>query len=56
MAVSSETKNPQVAQATTTFLKSISGGKTLSLTYMHGSAIKLKVSSFEIKHVSSIKN
>ena len=36
MAVGAKTKNPKVAQATTNILKSISGGKILSLTDMHG--------------------
>ena len=32
MAVGAKTKNPKVGQATTNILKSISGGKVLSLT------------------------
>ena len=36
MAVSAKTKHPKVGQATTNVLKSISGGKVLSLTDMHG--------------------
>ena len=36
MAVSAKTKKPKVGQATTNILKSISGGKILSLTDMHG--------------------
>ena len=43
MAVSSKTKNPNVGQATTNFLKSISGGKILSLTDIHGNGLRLKV-------------
>ena len=43
MAVSAKTKNPKVGQATTNILKSISGGKILSLTDMHGSGLRLKV-------------
>ena len=43
MAVSAETKNPKVGQATTNILKSISGRKILSLTDMHGHGLKLKV-------------
>ena len=36
LAVSAKTKNPKVGQATTNNLKSIPGGKILSLTDMHG--------------------
>ena len=43
MAVSAKTKNPKVGQATTNILKSISGGKILSLTDMHGGGLRLKV-------------
>ena len=43
MAVSAKTKNPKVGQATTNISKSISGGKTLSLTDMHGNGLRLKV-------------
>ena len=44
MAVSAKTKNPKVGQATTNILKSISGGKILSLTDMHsGAGLRLKV-------------
>ena len=43
MAVSAETKNPKVGQATTNILKSISGGKNLSLTDIHGNGLRLKV-------------
>ena len=43
MAVSAKTKNPKVGQATTNILKSISGGKILSLTVMHGRGLRLKV-------------
>ena len=43
MAVSAKTKNPKVGQATTNILKSISGGKILSLTDMHGHGLRLKV-------------
>ena len=43
MAVSAKTKNPKVGQATTNILKSISGGKILSLTDMHGRGLRLKV-------------
>ena len=43
MAVGAKTKNPQVAQATTNILKTISGGKLLSLTDMHGHGLQLRV-------------
>ena len=36
MAVKAKTKKPKVGQATTNILKSISGGKILCLTDMHG--------------------
>ena len=44
MAVSAKTNNPKVGQATTNILKSISGGKLLSLTDMHSVAgLRLRV-------------
>ena len=44
MAVSAKTKNPKIGQATTNILKSISGGKILSLTDMHsGAGLRLRV-------------
>ena len=43
MAVVAKTRNPKVGQATTNILKSISGGKILSLTDMHGNGLRLKV-------------
>ena len=43
MAVSAKTKNSKVGQATTNILKSISAGRILSLTYMHGRGLRLKV-------------
>ena len=42
MAVSAKTKNPKIGQATT-ILKSISGGKIMSLTDMQGRGLRLKV-------------
>ena len=43
MAVSAKTKNPKVGQPTTNILKSISGGKILSLTDMHsGAGLRLR--------------
>ena len=43
MAVGAKTKSPKVAAATTNILKSISGGKVLSLTDMYGIGVRLKV-------------
>ena len=43
MVVSAKTKNPKIGQATTNILKSISGGKILSLTDMHGRGLRLKI-------------
>jgi len=42
-AVAAETKIPQVAQTTSNILNSISGGKILNLTEMHGHELRLKV-------------
>ena len=41
--VAAKTKNPQSAQSTNNILKSLRGGKILSLTYMHGNGLRLKV-------------
>ena len=47
MAVGAKTKNPQVAQATTKNLISMSGGKILSLTDMHSVAgLRLRAMRF----------
>ena len=43
MALGAKTKNPKIAAATTNILKSISGGKILSLTDMHGHGLRLKL-------------
>ena len=43
MAVSARTKNPKVGQATANILKTLTGGKILSLTDMHGRRLRLKV-------------
>ena len=43
MAVSAKSRNPEVGQATTNILKTISGGKILSLTDMHVRGLRLKV-------------
>ena len=42
-AVAAKTKNPQSAQVTNSILKSLTGGKILSLTDMHGRGLRLKV-------------
>ena len=42
-AVASKTKNPQSAQVTNSILKSLTGGKILSLTDLHGNGFCLKV-------------
>ena len=41
--VAAKTKNPQSAQVTNTILKSLTGGKVLSLTDIHGNGLRLKV-------------
>ena len=41
--VAARTKEPQSAQTTNNVLKSITGGKILSLTDMHGDCLRLKV-------------
>ena len=43
MPVSAKTQIPKVGQATTNFLKSISGGKILSLTDMHRNGSRFRV-------------
>ena len=40
MAAGSKAKNPNVAAVTTSILKSISGGKILSLTDIHGNGLR----------------
>ena len=42
-AVAAKTKNPQSAQVTNSILKSLTGGKILSLADMHGRGLRLKV-------------
>ena len=42
-AVAAKTKNPQSAQVTNSILKTLTGGKYLSLTDMHGRGLRLKV-------------
>ena len=41
--VAAKTKNPQSAQITSNILKTLTGGKILSLTDMHGRGLRLKV-------------
>ena len=42
MAVSAKSKKPKVGQATINILKSLSGGKILNLTDLHGNGLRLK--------------
>ena len=42
-AVAAKTKNPQSAEIKNNKLKSLTGGKILSLTDMHGRGVRLKV-------------
>ena len=42
-AVAAKSNNPQSAQVTNSILKSLTGGKILSLTDMHGRGLSLKV-------------
>ena len=42
-AVAAKTKNPQSAQVTSIILKSLTGGRVLNLTDMHGNGLRLKV-------------
>ena len=42
-AIAAKTKNPKSAQLTNSILKSLTGGKILSLTAMHGQGLRLKV-------------
>ena len=43
MLVAANSKNPKVGQATANILKSITGGKFLAITDMHGQELGLKV-------------
>ena len=43
MAVSAKTRNPRVGQTTTNILKSMSRGKIMSLTALHGKRLRLPV-------------
>ena len=42
-AVAAKIKNPQSAQVTNSILKSLTGGRVLSLTDLHGNGLRLKV-------------
>ena len=42
-AVAAKTKNPQSAKVTNNILKSLTGGKILSLTDMQGRRLRLRV-------------
>ena len=42
-AVAAKTKNPQSAQTTNDILKTLTTGKILSLTDMHGRGLRMKV-------------
>ena len=42
-AVAAKTKNPQSTQKTNNILKSLTGGKILSLTDVHGRGLRFKV-------------
>ena len=55
MAVSANTKNPKAGAATTNILNSISGGKTLSLTNLHGNVLRLRDFRFYFKYSLQIK-
>ena len=55
MAVGAKSKNPKVGQATTNILKSISRGKILSLTDLHGNGLRLKVMRNHFKYSSLSK-
>ena len=45
-ALAAKTKNPQSAQITNNILKSLTSGRVLSLTDMHGGKLELKVMYF----------
>ena len=55
MAVSAETKNPKIGQATNNKLRNISGGKILSLTNLHGNGFRLKHMRNHFKYSLQIK-
>ena len=47
--VALKTKNPQSAQVTSIVLKSLTGGKILSLTDFHGNGLRIKVMRNHLK-------
>ena len=50
--VAAKTKNSQSAQITSKILKSVTGGKTSSLTDFHGNGLRIKVMSIISNKVS----
>ena len=54
-AVAAKTKNPQSVEVTNSILKSLTGGKTLNLTDMHGHGLRLKVMWFYFKETFTLK-
>ena len=51
MAVGAKSKNKQVGAATNNLLKSLTGGKILSLTDMHGRGLRLKIIKKNISNI-----
>ena len=49
MAVGAKGKSAKVGAATTYILKSLTGGKILSLTDIHGNGLRLKIMSNQFK-------
>ena len=43
MSVAAKTGNPKIGQATSNILKTLTGGKILSLTDMHGRGFRLRI-------------
>ena len=54
-ATATKTENPQSAQVTNSFLKSLTGGKIFSLTDLHGNGLRLKVRKFISNKTSKLK-
>ena len=52
MALASKTENPQLEQVSATILKSISGGKIISLSDVHGNGLHLQVIEFNSNNLS----
>ena len=57
MAAAAKSKNPKVGRATTIVLKTISGGKVLSITHTHRqcNGLRFKEICFLFKEMSSIQ-